>query len=527
MKKLHCFLLIFVFCFSTIIFAQIIPNFKVNERGVDTNYSSGFPKISVHENGDFIITWEDHRNEYRDIYAQRYSSDGTALGSNFIVNDDTSDGCVPSITTDNNGNFIIAWKSAFFGIEPAGYNLYARLYTNNGIPIEGQFRVNDVKGSVSGSYSGRPAPSIASDNNGNFVITWEDRTRDEDGHLIGRDEVYAQRYSNNGTAQGSNFKVNDDSSDAEMPSISSDNNGNFVITWHDNRNGNYDIYAQRYASDGTAQGSNFKVSDDTSNAVYPSISTDNKGNFVITFMYIRDENWYFWDVYIQRYSSDGIPLGTNLKVNDDVCGAGLGVYAFKPSISLDNEGNFVINWVDWVDYSADELEYEFSINAQRYSSEGVAIGNSLIVTNSSETRLMHPELKLLNGRIYNVWELDPLDTNFIYVTDVWANVLDWDNPVNIIKNIIPQNPSVYKLSQNYPNPFNPTTTINYELPITNYVHLSVYNLVGQKVATLVSERKQAGHHQVEWDASGFASGVYYYRIQAGEFVDFKKMILIK
>jgi C-terminal processing protease CtpA/Prc len=90
------------------------------------------------------------------------------------------------------------------------------------------------------------------------------------------------------------------------------------------------------------------------------------------------------------------------------------------------------------------------------------------------------------------------------------------------------------LHQNYPNPFNPKTIINYELPITKYVELSIYNLLGQKVATLVSQKQKAGSHQVEWDASGFGSGVYYYRIEVvdparrtSEFVDVKKMILIK
>ncbi len=88
-------------------------------------------------------------------------------------------------------------------------------------------------------------------------------------------------------------------------------------------------------------------------------------------------------------------------------------------------------------------------------------------------------------------------------------------------------PLTFNLEQNHPNPFNPTTKINYELPITNYVHLSVYNLLGQKLVTLVGEKQNAGYHQVEWDASGFASGVYFYRIEAGEFVDVKKMILLR
>jgi len=88
-------------------------------------------------------------------------------------------------------------------------------------------------------------------------------------------------------------------------------------------------------------------------------------------------------------------------------------------------------------------------------------------------------------------------------------------------------PEKFALSQNYPNPFNPKTVINYQLPIVNNVKLSVYNLLGQKVATLVDERQQAGTHQVEWDASGYGSGIYYYRIEAGEFQEVKKMILLR
>jgi hypothetical protein len=90
-----------------------------------------------------------------------------------------------------------------------------------------------------------------------------------------------------------------------------------------------------------------------------------------------------------------------------------------------------------------------------------------------------------------------------------------------------QNPKSFTLHTNYPNPFNPVTMINYELPITNYVNLSIYNLLGQKVETLVSERREAGFHQVEWDASGFPSGVYYYKIQTGKIQDVKKMVLVR
>jgi hypothetical protein len=91
-----------------------------------------------------------------------------------------------------------------------------------------------------------------------------------------------------------------------------------------------------------------------------------------------------------------------------------------------------------------------------------------------------------------------------------------------------KSPVQFVLEQNYPNPFNPKTIINYKLPITNYVELNIYNLLGEKVAILVSGRKEAGHHQVEWDASGQASGVYLYRLRTGiGFVETKRMVLLK
>jgi len=95
-------------------------------------------------------------------------------------------------------------------------------------------------------------------------------------------------------------------------------------------------------------------------------------------------------------------------------------------------------------------------------------------------------------------------------------------------------PEGYSLSQNFPNPFNPITVISYQLPVISNVELGIYNILGQRVALMVNEQKRAGSHHVEWDASNFSSGVYYYRIEVvdpakrtSEFQDVKKMILIK
>lgn len=83
------------------------------------------------------------------------------------------------------------------------------------------------------------------------------------------------------------------------------------------------------------------------------------------------------------------------------------------------------------------------------------------------------------------------------------------------------------LSQNYPNPFNPSTVIGYVLPINSHVTLKVYDVLGREVRTLVDARQGPGEHSVVFDASGLPSGVYFYRMNAGNFRDVKKLIVVK
>lgn len=88
-------------------------------------------------------------------------------------------------------------------------------------------------------------------------------------------------------------------------------------------------------------------------------------------------------------------------------------------------------------------------------------------------------------------------------------------------------PQTYSLHQNYPNPFNPTTTISFDIPKTAKVKLAIYNVVGKEIVSLVNRKMNPGSYEVNWDASNFTSGVYFYRIFSDGFVDTKKMVLIK
>jgi hypothetical protein len=88
-------------------------------------------------------------------------------------------------------------------------------------------------------------------------------------------------------------------------------------------------------------------------------------------------------------------------------------------------------------------------------------------------------------------------------------------------------PSWYGLSQNYPNPFNPSTTIDYQLPTQSHVTLKVFDVLGREVATLVNENKNSGNYEVDFDGSKLPSGVYFYRLSAGSFIEIKKLLLLK
>ncbi len=96
--------------------------------------------------------------------------------------------------------------------------------------------------------------------------------------------------------------------------------------------------------------------------------------------------------------------------------------------------------------------------------------------------------------------------------------------INPVSNEIP---AEYKLLQNYPNPFNPMTNVKFQMPNTAFVKLIVFDILGREVSALVNEQLNAGTYEVQWDASAYPSGIYFYKLTAGEFTETKKMILIK
>jgi len=488
-------------------------DFLVND---DTTYGSvqSSPAIVMDPLGNFVVTWMDLTDGNNDIYYQRYNSSGVALGTDTKVNDDTvrADQRNPAIAMDFLGNFVVTW-----GDERNGdYDIFYQRYNSSGVALGTNTKVNDNAGSALQYY-----PAIAMDLLGNFVVTWTDNRN-------GNYDIYYQRYNSDGVAQGTNTKANDDAGSfyQSSPAIAMDSQGNFVIAWEDYRTGHSDIYHQRYNSSGLALGTNTKVNDGISSTYKcpPAIAMNSQGNFVIAWIDKRNGNW---DIYYQRYNAGDIAQGTNTKANDDAGSA----IQFNPAIAMDSLGNFVIVWED----------YRFGagypdIIGQRFFANGNANGsNYRIVKDGPNYGEMFPVVACNSTSIIFSWQdnrrLKGVDVYGGW--DIYGKITGWDwNGVTSITDNGNSLPEKFVLSQNYPNPFNPVTKIKFNIPCIganrcSHVQLKVYDILGNEIATLLNEEKPAGNYSIDFDAGNLPSGVYFYRLKAGEFVETKKMILLR
>jgi len=277
-------------------------NFRINEDTLKNDQF--FPDCEKNINGGFIVTWNDLNN----ILARKYDDNGNPLGNSFKVNDDTIPGFCPSITISHNGSFLITYT--------AGWHIYASMFDSFAIPARPTFRVDDDS-----TLSEKFSPDIRIDESGDFVITWEDLRNTEP-------DIYAQRFDSSGNPIESNFKVSDNGWGTEqyLPSVAVSPQGKFVIAWIDDRDGDLNIYAQRYLSDGSSYGQNFKVNNDIGLCQHTDVdvSIDNEGKMFFSWT-DRRKGVSGTDIFVKivRFEtgvqSENIPWAKNKMLILEIC----------------------------------------------------------------------------------------------------------------------------------------------------------------------------------------------------------------
>ncbi len=169
----------------------------------------------------------------------------------------------------------------------------------------------------------------------------------------------------------------------------------------------------------------------------------------------------------------------------------------------------------------DDIESHDSLHTKQFS----RTNDSLLYNYNNVTGLLTFSAETGFGGIvyFNVTVID--DSGAYHEDTLIVRVISIVNSIDDL--LADQIPQTYILSQNHPNPFNPLTTIRYGFPKASYVKLEIYNILGQRITTLVESHKIAGYHEFKLVATQLASGIYIFIIQAGEFNKVKKMVIMK
>jgi hypothetical protein len=350
------------------------PEFRVS------TYTSGHQQltsVAMDADGDYIIAWESgiYNSPGPDgddfgVFARRYNSAGETIGSEFQVNQFTTGyQGRPSVAMTDDGSFVITWTSKG---QSAFYEIYARIYDNNGDPVGSEFKVN------TDSASNKLNSRIAIDNDGEFAIAWQSDTQDSSSWGI-----YGQRFNSDGSRpaeNGSEFRVNNYTTQRQINcSIAMDNDGDFVVSWESYlQDGDlYGAYFRRYSNSGDPL-----TDDDQPVTLYTTghqwgsfTAMDSDGDFIVTWSDQYQGEDGFYGVFGRRYDSSGTPVSSEFLLN---------TYTDKeqtyPAVAMDDDGDFVTVWQSGDFYGDNDQDGDnYGVYAQRYNSAGERVGSELQV----------------------------------------------------------------------------------------------------------------------------------------------------
>jgi uncharacterized delta-60 repeat protein len=449
--------------------------------------------LTLDASGNVYVTgssWSDSTARY-DCLTIKYNTNGVlqwAIKYNGFNLDDYG----RSIAVDNSGNVYVSGKSDSGSVNSSGFMTLK--YSSSGVL---QWAVRKF-GSLN---SFNIALSIAVDNSSNVIITGRNSVNPNNTDYV------TIKYNNNGVEQWLARYNGPGNANDVVNSLVLDASGNVYITGVSLGKGSSDCATVKYNPSGVQlwvqryNGSSNDYDEAT------SVSVDPTENVYITGRTAISPADY--DMLTVKYNSTGTQQWVKT-----YNGSG-NKYDFGTGIVYDNSGNVYVTG-----YTQTDTTGKTDYTTIKYNASGVqqwvksydggidsfdyAVGLSLDASNNV----------IVSG--YSIGAGSNYDITTIKYSQVVA--------VTPVSNLIP---GQYELCQNYPNPFNPSTTIKYSIPSESKVKISVYDLLGKEISNLVDEILKAGEYEVIFDASAYASGIYFYKLDAGNTKEIRKMILIK
>jgi hypothetical protein len=337
-----------------------------------TTAAQDFAAVAMDMDGDFVVVWESDGSGGSDdssisIQGQRFASNGTPAGGQFQVNSYVAGPQRrPSVAMDSDGDFVVVWDSTL-GSPDFNFGIHGQRYAADGNPLGDQFQVNTI------TTSSQISPLVAMEADGDFVVVWFSNCACGTEEVL--PSVQGQRFASDGTFLGSEFKINTETMTKErFPSLAMDADGDFIVAWQsvDYNANTSTAQGRRYGSDGSAQDDQFLLNAPTAAGVLrPSIAMDSAGDFVAVWIYYmgsQDDN----RVRGQRFASDGSQVGAEFQVNSYSGG-----YSNRPSVAMDSDGDFVVSWEQFVDGFATGTDTNRSLQARGFAADGSSLDNQI------------------------------------------------------------------------------------------------------------------------------------------------------
>lgn len=386
-----------------------LGEFRVNSY--TTDYQAN-PKAASFSDGGYIVVWESNVQDgggggtrtvspfdtvAYGVYGQRYFSNGTKNGAEFLVNTYTTDNQnYPTVAAFTDGRFVVVWGSNLQdggggtttnGIADA-YGIYGQLFTSAGAKDGAEFSINSY------TTESQTRADVASFTDGRFVVTWGSLGQDGSSH-----GCYGQLFTSAGAKDGAEFPVSTWTTGMQyLPMIATFSDGHFVVTFYSGdsaRDGSGGAaLGQLFDSNGDKNGAEFVLNTyTTSNQQWPMVAGFSDGRFVVDWVSPQDPGGT-WGIYAQLFTSNGNKDGAEFRVNSYTTNT---QYSAR-SLSF-SDGRFFISWISMLQEGSD-----YGVYGQRYLSNGSADGAEFQLNTYTSGGQTNPHFAVLNnGRFVVVW----------------------------------------------------------------------------------------------------------------------------